>query len=180
MVNRVFDRRESGVSGKGGAQVGGHKPGLPIVAMKDIGAEKVAGHGQGRARENGEADVVIGIIHAGFAIEALAVVERRAIHQVERVLGGGHVDGDIEARRAEVHGETIPDVSEISTAGKNGQFRTPRHIIKLISELVDPQLGHQICDPACGTAGFLLDAYQYIVTQLARQKAAKGQIFPPD
>lgn len=71
-------------------------------------------------------------------------------------------------------------LSEISTAGKNGQFRTPRHIIKLMSELVNPQLGHRICDPACGTAGFLLDAYQYIVTQFAKQKAKKGQTFEPD
>src|SRR4029077_2434925 len=71
-------------------------------------------------------------------------------------------------------------LSEIGTAGKNGQFRTPRHIIKLISELVNPQLGHRICDPACGTAGFLLDAYQYIVTQLARQKAKPSQVFTPD
>lgn len=58
-------------------------------------------------------------------------------------------------------------LSEIASAGKNGQFRTPRHIIKLIAELVQPQLGHQIADPACGTAGFLLGAYQYITTQLA-------------
>jgi type I restriction enzyme M protein len=71
-------------------------------------------------------------------------------------------------------------LSEISTAGKNGQFRTPRHIIKLMSELVNPQLGHRICDPACGTAGFLLDAYQYIITQLAKQKAKKGQTFEAD
>ncbi|ADB19087.1 N-6 DNA methylase [Pirellula staleyi DSM 6068] len=70
-------------------------------------------------------------------------------------------------------------LNEISSAGKNGQFRTPRHIIKLISELVNPQLGHRICDPACGTAGFLLDAYQYIVTQLARKKVKK-QKFEPD
>jgi type I restriction enzyme M protein len=71
-------------------------------------------------------------------------------------------------------------LSEISSAGKNGQFRTPRHIIKLISELVNPQLGNRICDPACGTAGFLLDAYQYIITQLARKKARKGKTFTPD
>lgn len=58
-------------------------------------------------------------------------------------------------------------LSEIASAGKNGQFRTPRHIIKLIAELVQPQLGHRIADPACGTAGFLLGAYQYIITQLA-------------
>jgi len=71
-------------------------------------------------------------------------------------------------------------LNEISSAGKNGQFRTPRHIIKLVSELVNPQLGHRICDPACGTAGFLLDAYQYIVTQLALNKAQEGQTFTPD
>jgi type I restriction enzyme M protein len=58
-------------------------------------------------------------------------------------------------------------LSEIASAGKNGQFRTPRHIIKLIAELVQPQLGHHIADPACGSGGFLLGAYQYIVTQLA-------------
>ncbi|MGZ8172613.1 type I restriction-modification system subunit M [Methylobacter sp.] len=64
-------------------------------------------------------------------------------------------------------------LSEIASAGKNGQFRTPRHIIKLIAELVEPQLGHRIADPACGSGGFLLGAYQYIVTQLAI-KAAKN------
>jgi len=61
-------------------------------------------------------------------------------------------------------------LSEIASAGKNGQFRTPRHIIKLMAELVQPKLGHNICDPACGTSGFLLGAYQYIVTQLADKK----------
>jgi type I restriction enzyme M protein len=58
-------------------------------------------------------------------------------------------------------------LSEIATAGKNGQFRTPRHIIKLMADLVRPQLGHKIGDPACGSGGFLLGAYQYIVTHLA-------------
>ncbi len=57
-------------------------------------------------------------------------------------------------------------LSEIASAGKNGQFRTPRHIIKLLVELVDPQLGQLVADPACGTGGFLLGAYQYVVTQL--------------
>ncbi|MEG6512508.1 N-6 DNA methylase [Desulforamulus ruminis] len=61
-------------------------------------------------------------------------------------------------------------LSEIATAGKNGQFRTPRHIIKLIAELVAPQLGQRIADPACGTGGFLLGAYLYIVTQLDKHK----------
>ncbi len=64
-------------------------------------------------------------------------------------------------------------LSEIATAGKNGQFRTPRHIIKLMAELVQPQLGDRIADPACGTGGFLLGAYQYIVTQLALKAGTK-------
>ncbi|MCU4305195.1 type I restriction-modification system subunit M [Acinetobacter ursingii] len=65
-------------------------------------------------------------------------------------------------------------LAEIATAGKNGQFRTPRHIIKLMTELVQPQLGHNIADPACGTGGFLLGAYQYIVTQLAIKAGTKN------
>jgi type I restriction enzyme M protein len=71
-------------------------------------------------------------------------------------------------------------LSEIAQAGKNGQFRTPRHIIKLMAELVAPQLGHRICDPACGTGGFLLGVFQYIVTQLAVKKGAKNFIADED
>jgi type I restriction enzyme M protein len=77
------------------------------------------------------------------------------------------------------HGQAFQDIqgdvyeyllSEIASAGKNGQFRTPRHIIKLLVELVDPQLGQLVADPACGTGGFLLGAYQYVVTQLDSRK----------
>lgn len=69
-------------------------------------------------------------------------------------------------------------LSEIASAGKNGQFRTPRHIIKLMADLVRPQLGHRIADPACGSGGFLLGAYQYIVTELAKKAGRKD--FQPD
>ncbi|MGD2088301.1 MAG: class I SAM-dependent DNA methyltransferase [Candidatus Aminicenantes bacterium] len=64
-------------------------------------------------------------------------------------------------------------LSEISTAGKNGQFRTPRHIIKLMVELVAPRLEESICDPACGTGGFLLGAYHYILTQYTSNEHLK-------
>jgi type I restriction enzyme M protein len=63
-------------------------------------------------------------------------------------------------------------LNEIASAGKNGQFRTPRHIIKLVAELVAPKLGQRVADPACGTGGFLLGAYQYMVTHL--NKDLKG------
>lgn len=54
-------------------------------------------------------------------------------------------------------------LSELKTAGKNGQFRTPRHIIRMIVSLVNPDIGDKICDPACGTAGFLINAYEHIL-----------------
>ncbi len=54
-------------------------------------------------------------------------------------------------------------LSELKTAGKNGQFRTPRHIIKMITNLVNPKVGDSICDPACGTAGFLVSTFEHIL-----------------
>ena len=53
-------------------------------------------------------------------------------------------------------------LSKLSTAGVNGQFRTPRHIIKMMVELMDPKADEIICDPACGTSGFLVAASEYL------------------
>lgn len=53
-------------------------------------------------------------------------------------------------------------LGKIASAGQNGQFRTPRHIIQLIVELIAPKPDDVICDPACGTAGFLVAAGEYI------------------
>ncbi len=53
-------------------------------------------------------------------------------------------------------------LSKIASAGQNGQFRTPRHIIRLMVEMTAPQPGDEICDPACGTAGFLVAASEYV------------------
>ncbi len=53
-------------------------------------------------------------------------------------------------------------LAKIATAGQNGQFRTPRHIIRLMVELTAPQPADTICDPACGTAGFLVAAGEYL------------------
>lgn len=54
-------------------------------------------------------------------------------------------------------------LGELNISGKNGQFRTPRHIIRMMVELIDPDIGQKICDPACGTGGFLFAAYQHIL-----------------
>jgi type I restriction enzyme M protein len=56
-------------------------------------------------------------------------------------------------------------LSRLSASGTNGQFRTPRHIIDLIVALVNPQPNQRICDPAGGTAGFLISAFNHIKRQ---------------
>ncbi|CAN5238698.1 hypothetical protein BH10PSE9_BH10PSE9_19980 [soil metagenome] len=53
-------------------------------------------------------------------------------------------------------------LGKIATAGQNGQFRTPRHIIRLMVELMAPTPKDVICDPAAGTAGFLVAAGEYL------------------
>lgn len=53
-------------------------------------------------------------------------------------------------------------LSKIATAGVNGQFRTPRHIIRMIVDMMEPKATDVICDPACGTSGFLVAAGEYL------------------
>jgi type I restriction enzyme M protein len=100
---------------------------------------------------------------ASLLVTAINIVEE-IFKEIEKdATEGGHAFQDIQGDVYEML------LSEIATAGKNGQFRTPRHIIKLMAELVAPQLGQRIADPACGTGGFLLGAYQYILTDLVRK-----------
>ncbi len=101
---------------------------------------------------------------ASLLVSAINIVED-IFKEIEKdATEGGHAFQDIQGDVYEML------LSEIATAGKNGQFRTPRHIIKLMTELVAPQLGQRIADPACGTGGFLLGSYQYILTDLVRKK----------
>src|SRR3989344_6671172 len=59
---------------------------------------------------------------------------------------------NITARNQDTQGDIYEYLlSELNQAGKAGQFRTPRHIIRMMIELLNPELGEKICDPACGT-----------------------------
>ncbi|MGI5165687.1 type I restriction-modification system subunit M [Spirillospora sp. CA-253888] len=70
---------------------------------------------------------------------------------------------ELPLERGDVKGDLYEYMlSKIATAGQNGQFRTPRHIIELIVEMMNPGPGDEICDPACGTAGFLVAAAEYV------------------
>lgn len=77
-----------------------------------------------------------------------------------------------ESQEADVRGDTYEYLlSKISQSGLNGQFRTPRHIISMMVELMDPKADDIICDPACGTSGFLITAADYL------KKHRKEEIF---
>ena len=102
-------------------------------------------------------DAVFILPKASLLVEATGILDE-IYDEIER-----------EQREGQAFQDTQGDLyeyllSEIATSGKNGQFRTPRHIIQMICCLVDPKLGDRIIDPACGTGGFLLGAYQHILT----------------
>jgi type I restriction enzyme M protein len=83
---------------------------------------------------------------------------QEAVHDIE--------DMQISHKNLDIQGDLYEHLPlQLTTAGKNGQFRTPRHIIRMMVELIDPKIYQKICDPACGTAGFLVAAYQHILKQ---------------
>ncbi|MCX6365959.1 MAG: N-6 DNA methylase [Armatimonadetes bacterium] len=73
------------------------------------------------------------------------------------------------------HSEKLGDAFEyllsvLGSQGDAGQFRTPRHIIDFLVEVVDPKKDERVLDPACGTAGFLISSYKHIVKQNSRTR----------
>lgn len=80
------------------------------------------------------------------------------------------------------HSERLGDAFEyllsvLGSQGDAGQFRTPRHIIDFIVSVIEPKKSDTILDPACGTAGFLISAYKYILEQ--NTKKSKGDSLTP-
>ena len=68
-----------------------------------------------------------------------------------------------EVKDVDIRGDVYEYLlSKIAQSGRNGQFRTPRHIIRMMVELMKPKPDDMICDPACGTSGFLVTAGEYL------------------
>jgi type I restriction enzyme M protein len=67
------------------------------------------------------------------------------------------VDADVKGDLFEIL------VSDLGSQKKAAQFRTPRHLVRVITKMVDPRVGETICDPACGSGGFLIAAYEHIL-----------------
>lgn len=87
-----------------------------------------------------------------------------------------YAEADRERAEGQHFQDTLGDFYELilkqtSEAGKNGQFRTPRHIIQLMCEIIKPTLEDKICDIAAGTSGFLVGAYQHIINQNSNEKS---------
>jgi type I restriction enzyme M protein len=96
-------------------------------------------------------------------VEAISIIELIFAEIEKDATQGGQAFQDIQGDVYEML------LGAIASAGKNGQFRTPRHIIKLMNDLVQPKMGQRIADPSCGTGGFLLGAHQYILTDLVKK-----------
>ncbi|MFO1294728.1 MAG: N-6 DNA methylase [Rubrivivax sp.] len=100
-----------------------------------------------------------GTAHNFMAGARLAIDEPTVLTQVVNLVDGLRLD----QADADTKGDLFEHVlRQIRQAGELGQFRTPRHVIRAIVEMIDPKVGETIYDPAAGTAGFLVAAYNHI------------------
>lgn len=91
-----------------------------------------------------------------------------------------YAEAEKERTKGQYFQDTLGDFYELilkqtSEAGKNGQFRTPRHIIQFMCEILEPTIEDTICDVTAGTSGFLVGAYQYIISQNSSEKPQKDE-----
>jgi type I restriction enzyme M protein len=95
--------------------------------------------------------------------DAVCIIAKASLLQeATRIIEDLH----ISEQNADVQGDIYEYLlNQLSTSGKNGQFRTPRHIIRMVAEMLNPKIGERICDPAAGTAGFLVAAYEHILKE---------------
>jgi len=132
---------------------------------RHYGAEKMLPHVRDHVfphfRRLAERSTGAGSQFAAFMKDAQLMIQKstllvKAVNAVQNLpLERGDTKGDLYEHL----------LSKLTTAGINGQFRTPRHIIRLMVDLMRPQPTERICDPACGTAGFLVQTYDYLLRQ---------------
>jgi type I restriction enzyme M protein len=132
---------------------------------RHYGAEQMLPHVRDRVfphfRRLAERSTGTGSQFAAFMKDAQLMIQKpsllvKAVNAVQ----------DLPLERGDTKGDLYEYLlSKLTTAGINGQFRTPRHIIRLMVELMQPLPTDRICDPACGTAGFLVETYDYLLRQ---------------
>jgi type I restriction enzyme M protein len=98
---------------------------------------------------------------------------RRVVHEIESF--AKELDSIAHEGNKDVFGDMYEYLlSKLSSAGTNGQFRTPRHIIDFMVKAVAPKKNELILDPACGTAGFLVAAYRYLAEEYTSERMQKA------
>ena len=88
----------------------------------------------------------------------LAIIDPTVLTQVVNLVDGLRLDASDSDTKGDLFEQVL---RQIRQAGELGQFRTPRHVIRTIVEIIDPKVGETIYDPAAGTAGFLVAAYNH-------------------
>lgn len=113
--------------------------------------------------------------NATFLIEKSSLLQE-AIDLINEI----YTEAEKERANGQYFQDTLGDFYELilkqtSEAGKNGQFRTPRHIIQFMCEILEPTIEDTICDVTAGTSGFLVGAYQYIISQNSSEQPQKDE-----
>lgn len=124
-----------------------------------------------KTQENGNDSFLKAMEGANFEITKSSLLDA-AIDLINDI----YFEADKEREQGQYFQDTLGDfyeliLSQTGEAGKNGQFRTPRHIIQFMCELLKPTINDTICDVTSGTSGFLVGAYQYIITHNSSEKA---------
>lgn len=108
---------------------------------------------------------------AAFKINSPALL-KDAISYIDDIYG--EIDKEIKNKKnyfQDIQGDVYEHLlQQTSEAGKNGQFRTPRHIISMMVEILDLDIDGKICDITSGSGGFLVGAYQYIISKYSNKK----------
>lgn len=128
--------------------------------FKNYGADKMLPHVRDKVFHHFKSVAVEGAKFGEYMKDAQLIINKpsllvSAVNMIDELpLTEGDTKGDLY--------EYL--LSKLTTAGINGQFRTPRHIIRLMVEMLDPHLEHNevIGDPACGTGGFLVEVMHYL------------------
>lgn len=112
-----------------------------------------------------------GSLYSAYMKDAVFIIPNPSLLvEAVRIINSMHIKEQNRDAKGDLYEYLL---SELKTAGKNGQFRTPRHIIKMMVQIVNPKIGDTICDPACGTAGFLIEAYEHILRTNTSQELIK-------
>jgi len=96
---------------------------------------------------------------------------RRAVDIISPISFLG-IDADVKGDLFEIL------VSDLGSQKRAAQFRTPRHLVRVITQMVDPKIGATVCDSACGSGGFLIAAYEHIILNNTSSEFIKETIGP--